>query len=203
MTGGDDDAGSQPLDVPLPWPRQGFVEIVDVEEDVALRRGETAEIHEMGVAAGLHAKTGRRCRGQIRRHDRGRAAVEGERRLRHPPEAIGISSGIRPSLDSRKSSIGSRRSLAGFHPPCAARGVASRSTFPAARFSSADLYPPGEPTASFVGSCFAFVLSMLALLVRHDAVSGGTSGARRGASQRRLPQAIREVGSRPEFTQSN
>ena len=42
----------------------------------------------------------------------------------------------------------SRRSLGGFQPPCAARGVASRNAFPAARRSSADMYPPGEPAAS-------------------------------------------------------
>ena len=38
--------------------RQGLVEIVDVEEDVALRRGEAAEVHQVSVAAGLHAKSG-------------------------------------------------------------------------------------------------------------------------------------------------
>ncbi len=87
MLGGDDDAGGQPLDVPLPRRRQGLVEIVDVEEDVALRRGEPAEIHQVSVAAGLDAKPGRRGRRQVGRHHRGRAAIEGERRLRHAPEA--------------------------------------------------------------------------------------------------------------------
>ena len=87
MLGGDDDAGRQPLDVPLPWRRQGLVEIIDVEEDVALRRGKAAEIHEVGVAARLHAKSGGRTRSEIGRHDGGRAAIKGERRLRHAPEA--------------------------------------------------------------------------------------------------------------------
>ena len=87
MVSGDDNAGREPLDVPLPGSRQGFVEIVDVEENVALRRGETAEIHQVSVAAGLHAKSGRRGRRQIGRHDRGRAAIEGERRLGHAGEA--------------------------------------------------------------------------------------------------------------------
>ena len=87
MMGGDDDAGRQPLDVPLPRGRQGLVEIVDVEEDVALWRGEAAEIHEVSIAAGLHAKSGGWGRGQVSRHDRGRAAIEDEGRLRHAPEA--------------------------------------------------------------------------------------------------------------------
>ena len=66
---------------------RSFVEIVDVEEDVALRRGETAEIHQMSVAAGLHAKSARRSRRQIGRHDCGRAAIESKRRLGHAGEA--------------------------------------------------------------------------------------------------------------------
>ena len=45
MTSRDDNAGREPLNVPLPGRRQGFVEVVDVEEDVALGRCETAEIH--------------------------------------------------------------------------------------------------------------------------------------------------------------
>src|SRR6185437_5360090 len=87
MAGGDDDASRQPLDVPLPGSGQSFIEIVDVEEDVALRRGETAEIHKMSVAASLYAKSGGWSRSQIGRHDRGRAAIEGERRLGHASEA--------------------------------------------------------------------------------------------------------------------
>ena len=85
--GGDHHAGRKSLDIPLPGSGQGFVEIVDVEEDVALRRREAAEIHQVSVAAGLHAKSGRRGRGKVRRHDRGRAAIEGERRLGHAAEA--------------------------------------------------------------------------------------------------------------------
>ena len=87
VMGGDDDAGRQPLDVPLPRRRQGLVEIVDVEEDVALGGGEAAEIHEVSVAASLHAKPGGGGRGEVGRHDRSRAAIEGEWRLRHAPEA--------------------------------------------------------------------------------------------------------------------
>ncbi len=87
MTSGDDNAGREPLNVPLPGRPQGFVEIVDVEEDVALGRGETAEVHQVSVAAGLDAKSGRRRRRQIGRHDCRGPAIEGERRLGHTGEA--------------------------------------------------------------------------------------------------------------------
>ena len=40
---------------------QRLVEVVDVEDDVALRRGEAAEVQQMRVAARLHAQPG--CRG--------------------------------------------------------------------------------------------------------------------------------------------
>ena len=60
-----------------------LVEIVDVEDEPALRRGKAAEIHQMAVAAGLHMDAGRRRLRQIGGHHAGGAAVEGERRLQH------------------------------------------------------------------------------------------------------------------------
>ena len=86
MSCGDNHAGCQALDVPFPWRRQSFVEIIDVEENVALRGSETAEIHEVSVAAGLHADPGCRGRSQIGGHQGGRAPIEGEGRLRHSSE---------------------------------------------------------------------------------------------------------------------
>ena len=74
----------EPLDVPLPRRRQCLVEIVDVEDDVALRRREAAEVQQMAIAAGLHAYP---CLGRgrkISRHHAGGAAIEGERRNQHP-----------------------------------------------------------------------------------------------------------------------
>ena len=55
LAAGDDHAGGQALEVPLPGRRQGLVEIVDIEDDAALGRGEAAEVRQMGVATGLHA----------------------------------------------------------------------------------------------------------------------------------------------------
>ena len=51
----DDDAGGEPLQILFPWSGKRLVEVVDVENDVALRRGKGAEIQQVRVAAGLHA----------------------------------------------------------------------------------------------------------------------------------------------------
>ena len=71
------------LDVPLPRTGKRFVKVVDVEDETALGRREAAEVHQVAVAAELHAQAGRRRRSEIRSHDVGRAAVERERRERH------------------------------------------------------------------------------------------------------------------------
>ena len=57
---GDDHAGGQTLDVPLERRRQRLVEVVDVEHEPALRRGEDAEVQQVRVSAGLDAQTRRR-----------------------------------------------------------------------------------------------------------------------------------------------
>ena len=166
MAGGDDDAGRQPLNVPLPGSGQSFIEVVDVEEDVALRRGEAAEIHKVSVAASLHAKSGRRGRRQIGRHDRGRAAIEGERRLGHAPEA---------DRDQLRDSafVGLAQKLDRIAPilgrlPAAMRGARRRVAQRLARGAPlvCGYVCCGAPEASFAGSCFAFALRMLPLLSR-------------------------------------
>jgi hypothetical protein len=82
---GNDEARSQPLEIPLPRCRQRLVEVVDVKNDPPLRRSEPAEVHQMAIAARLHVDAGRRRVRKIRRHDGRGAAVERERRLHHPP----------------------------------------------------------------------------------------------------------------------
>src|SRR6516165_7355275 len=67
-----------------PRSRQGFIEIVDVEDDVAFRCGEAAEIHEVTIAACLYLEI---CVGHLRQvggHHSGSSSIEGERRLQHP-----------------------------------------------------------------------------------------------------------------------
>ncbi len=53
----DLNARSQPLDVPLPRPRGGLVEVVQIEDEMTLRRAEYAEIRHVGIAAELHLDT--------------------------------------------------------------------------------------------------------------------------------------------------
>ena len=81
---GDHEARREALHVPLPRPGQRLVEVVDVEHELALGRAEHAEVGEVGVAARLDLIPDRGVDGQVRGHDGGRAAVEGERRRDHP-----------------------------------------------------------------------------------------------------------------------
>ncbi len=84
---GDDQARREPLDVPFPWPGQGFVEVVDVEQEIAFRGAEQPEVHHVRVAAQLGPDARVGCAGQVGGHDRGGTPVETERRLRHPAVA--------------------------------------------------------------------------------------------------------------------
>jgi hypothetical protein len=61
-----------------------LVEVVDVEDQFALRRPEESEVGQVRVAAELHLELSAREHAQIGRHDRGTAPVEGEGALEHP-----------------------------------------------------------------------------------------------------------------------
>ena len=82
-----DETRGQPFDVPLPRPGQGFIEIVDVDDQPPFRRREAAEIQQMAIAADLRVDPGDRRRRQIRGHDIGGATIERERRTQHPTVA--------------------------------------------------------------------------------------------------------------------
>jgi hypothetical protein len=69
MATGDDNAGSEPLQIPFPRSGKSLVEVIDIENDVALRRREPSEIQQVRVAAGLHDYSGPRGMRQIGRHD--------------------------------------------------------------------------------------------------------------------------------------
>jgi hypothetical protein len=84
VAGGDGEAGRHPLDVVLERPRQGLVEVVQVEQQPPLGRGERAEVRQVRVPAQLGLQPGYRRDGEVGGHDRGRAPVEGERRDHHP-----------------------------------------------------------------------------------------------------------------------
>ena len=87
VAGGDLEARGEPLEVPLPGPGQRLVEVVEVEDQPPVGGGEDAEVGEVGVAAHLHPQARGRGRGEVGGHHRRGAAVEGERRDRHPPVA--------------------------------------------------------------------------------------------------------------------
>ena len=53
LTGGEHEAGREAFQVPFPGTREGFVEVVDIEEECAVGCAEQTEIGEMGVAAEL------------------------------------------------------------------------------------------------------------------------------------------------------
>ena len=82
--GGNDAARCQTLDVPLERASKRLVEVVHVEQQVALRRGEEAEVREVGVAAELDIQAAVRMTGQVRTHGQGRATIERRRRDCHP-----------------------------------------------------------------------------------------------------------------------
>ena len=84
---GDLEARRETLDVPLPGPRKGFVEVVDVQHQTAIRCGEDPEVREVGIATCLDAQPGLGGLREVHRHDRRRATKERERRGQHPPEA--------------------------------------------------------------------------------------------------------------------
>ena len=84
---GDREARRKALDVPLPGPRKGLVEVVDVQHLTAVRGGEDAEVREVGIAACLDPQPGLGGLREVHRHDRRRAAKERERRGEHPPVA--------------------------------------------------------------------------------------------------------------------
>jgi hypothetical protein len=84
---GDGNAGRQPLHIPFPRPRKRLVEVVEVEQQLPLRRRESAEVGEMRIAAELNLDPRDRSGRQIGRHDGGGTPKEAEGRGRHAPVA--------------------------------------------------------------------------------------------------------------------
>ena len=87
VAAGDLEARRQPLDVPLPRARQGLVEVVDVEHQLPLGRGEHPEVRQVRVTAELDGQARAGRGGQVGGHDQRGAAVERERRDQHPAVA--------------------------------------------------------------------------------------------------------------------
>jgi hypothetical protein len=87
LPAGHGQAGREPLHVPLPRPRRGLVEVVDVEDQAPLRRAEQPEVQQVRVAAELGGEPGGRAGREVGGHHGGRATQERERRQAHPPVA--------------------------------------------------------------------------------------------------------------------
>ena len=98
VTRRDREAGRHPLHVVLERPRKGLVEIVQIEQQLPLRRGEHAEIRQMRIAAQLDAQPRRRRVLEVRGHDLRRTPVERERRNHHPAmphgHEVGLAGGV-------------------------------------------------------------------------------------------------------------
>jgi hypothetical protein len=75
---GEDDAGGEALDVELEGPVDGFVEVVDVEGEVAVGCGEGTEVEDVCVAAKLCDDAGVGMAGQVGGHHWDGPAKEAE-----------------------------------------------------------------------------------------------------------------------------
>ena len=83
ISAGDLEARREAFEVPLERPGQRLVEVVDVEDEIPLGRGEAAEVRQVCVAAKLSFQARPRCPREVVRHDRGRTPIEGERGDEH------------------------------------------------------------------------------------------------------------------------
>ena len=142
VAGRDGEAGRHAFDVVLEGPRQGLVEVVQVEQQGPLRRSEHPEVRQMGVTAQLDFQAGGRRVLQVGGHDLGRAPIERERRHHHPAMAnrdqvrfpgqvlglqerhrVGAVTGRRPSAVARQEATAPGR-------PCPSSGVHRHSGAP-------------------------------------------------------------------------
>ena len=87
VTRRDREARRHALHVVLERARQRLVEVVQVEQQGPLRRGEQPEVRQMSIAAELNHQAGPGRVLQIGGHDLGRPPIKSERRHHHPPVA--------------------------------------------------------------------------------------------------------------------
>ena len=87
VAAGDLEARRESLDVPLERAVKRLVEVVQVEDEIALRRPEAAEVQQVRVAAELCPQPRRCVTGEVPCHHGRSAAEERERRREHPPVA--------------------------------------------------------------------------------------------------------------------
>ncbi len=80
---GEHKAGGKPLQVPLEGTADGLIEVVDVEDEAAVGRGECAEVADVGVSADLINDAGVGQGGEIGGHDGDGSAKVAEGRREH------------------------------------------------------------------------------------------------------------------------
>ena len=80
---GDHNARDQAFEIPFPRSPGGFVKVVEVEHEGALRRGVEAEIRYVRVPAGGHQDACCRFSSEVSGHERRGASVERKRALTH------------------------------------------------------------------------------------------------------------------------
>ncbi len=93
---GDHEARRETLEVPLPRGGQGFIQVVDGEDDAPLRGTQAAEVAQVGVSAALHAYARRGSAREVHRHVERRSPVKSEGRQGHAPVAKGKQLGDAP-----------------------------------------------------------------------------------------------------------
>src|SRR5277367_6715856 len=77
---GQHEACAESFYVPLPWTPDCFVEIIDVDNEVAFRSGKSAKIKDMAIAADLNANRRAGKAIEIVGHQCCRTAIKSERR---------------------------------------------------------------------------------------------------------------------------
>ncbi len=89
LASGDLEAGDQSLEVPFEGPRQRLVEVVGIEDQMALGGTEDPEVAHVRIPAELRPESGVGRPGQVGSHQQCGAPIEGERRDEHAPVADG------------------------------------------------------------------------------------------------------------------
>ncbi|MNF93408.1 hypothetical protein D3C84_760820 [compost metagenome] len=97
VTGGHHETRHQTFDIPLPGAGMGLIEVIDAEQQVAFRRGETAEVHQVTVTTDRRHQTHVRRAGQVVSLQQRVAAIKGEWRHQHATVAQ-LDQRIDPSL---------------------------------------------------------------------------------------------------------
>ena len=128
-------ARGQPLEVPLPRPGKNLVKIVDCENQVALRRREQTEIHQMHIAAGHHLDIGARGICEISCHDCGASRKKANGEVSMRAIRTGTSSLMRVAFCVSRTETGSGRPRAGrnTHGTSAVHGYEAPSHSPSAQ----------------------------------------------------------------------